>query len=185
MALRKTVLAGGLGLLAASAIAASQAKPLEAPVPEHGVPAAEHVENVLRATYVLPAGRGEAFANFLQQNAASGIDVRFGNDQLTVVAPADAQKALGGFIEKCLSKEPLPNGEIPNYIDPNEDFFGSPTLAPPATRVPSRTKLRSDSGMKRPPGGPAYDDSSDAGFGPVTPSQQRTPAVPGDGFNAN
>src|SRR5690349_20920989 len=104
MALRKSVLAGGLGLLAATAIAATQAKPLEAPLPEHGVPAAQHVESVLRATYVLPTGRGESFATFLEQNAATGIDVRFEQDQLVVIAPADVQKALGGFIEKCVSK---------------------------------------------------------------------------------
>jgi len=183
MTLRKAVLAGGLGMIAATAIAASQATPLEAPVAEHGVPAAQHVESVLRATYVLPTGRGESLATFLQQNAAAGIDVRLDNDQLTVVAPADVQKALGGFIEKCVSKEPRSARAAPNYIDPNGDFFGSPTLAPPAIQVPSRPNAQPNDGFT-PPGAdiapvPNYDDPSTNDFGPSKAVRQRTPE---DGF---
>jgi hypothetical protein len=158
MALRKTVLTAGLGVLAVTAIAASHAKPLEAPLPEHGVPAAQHVENVLRATYVLPTGRAESLAAFLQQNAAAGIDVRFDNDQLTVVAPADVQKALGGFIDKCLGKSPrdgLLRGD-----------FGSPYEYRPSD-----------------PSVPEYEDPSVDDFGASpTPIRQRTPNTPDDGF---
>ena len=90
------------------------------------VPGAENVETVLRATYMLPAGRGQSLAVFLQANAAPGIDVRFENDRLTVVAPEDAQRALGTFIERCLSTEPAPRlapGLVPNYESPSDDGF--------------------------------------------------------------
>src|SRR6188768_2861185 len=95
---RMACLSVGLGSLAVMAVAASRGEPVEATVPpNHAVPAAETVETVLRATYLLPPGRGRDLAAFLTANAAPGIDVRAEEDRLTVVAPADAQKALGTF----------------------------------------------------------------------------------------
>jgi hypothetical protein len=150
----------GLGSLAAVGIAASHGSPVEAVVPgNHAVPAAESVETVLRATYSLPSGRGRDLAMFLTANAAPGIDVRADEDRLTVVAPADAQKALGMFIEKCVSREPrsVPNpddfdaspfiheGAVPNYDDPAHGFR-------PETRVRKRQTGDQDHGFDPPVG---------------------------------
>ena len=139
----------GLTCVAIAASAASHIAPVEATAPpDAAVPAAENVETVLRATYVLPADRGEALATFLKANAAPGIDVRAerrggssSTVSLTIIAPAAEQKALGTFIAKCVNKEPgtaTPTlAPVPDYADPpsaaerrnrqeESPFYGSP-----------------------------------------------------------
>ena len=139
----------GIATCAAAAMAASHAGPVEAVIPpEAAVPAAERVETVLRATYVLPAGQGRDLAAFLTANAVPGIDVRCDQERITVVAPADAQKALGAFIEICLSKEPRTRPQD-GFAPPD---YRDPTLAPP---------------LRDPVNG--HD-----GFGPATPVRPRS-----------
>lgn len=155
----------GIGTLAAAAIAASHGGPVEATVPANrDIPAAESVEAVLRATYVLPSGRGRELAAFLIANASPGIDVRADEDRLTVVARADAQKALGAFIEKCVSREPrqvpdagsldalpfAPDGLVPSYGDPADGFK-------PETRV--RQRQTTDDGFQPPSEKDGFGDS--------------------------
>ena len=176
----------GLALLATAAVAASHANPVEATVPsDQTVPGAERVEAVLRARYVMPELRGRALAEFLTLYAAPGIDVRAEPDGLTVVAPADAQRALGTFIHKCLRHgidELLPTpargferprdfrlgptpdpigagGTVPTYEDPSAEDF----KATPVRKKPSRN---GDS--------PFYQSGPDDGF-PTPPASGPSP----------
>ena len=169
----------GIGSLAAVAVAASRAAPVEATVPPHGlVPAAERVESVLRATYVLPAGRGRMLAELLRAHSVPELETRLRSDgtgdRIMVVAPADVQKALGTFIEKCVNREP-------------QSTNGAPTLAPPTGEdAPPYGTFAPDRGSPAGPavpdyGDPAAGDRQEDGFGPPEPIRRKV-YPPDDGF---
>jgi len=169
-----TVWSVGLGSLAAAALAASRGEPVEATIPPNDViPAAESVEPVLRATYALPPGRSQPLAQFLSAHAADGIDVRLtADDRITVVAPNDAQKALGTFIEKCIRKESTAATDLrlaPDAPPYNTYEGGSPTLAPPINPDADRRLV------------PDYSDPQSSDSTPPQTIRQR-PTPPDDGF---
>ena len=120
------------------------------------VPGAASVEPVLRAVYRPHPSRAGAVAEFLRAHAAAGIDVTprpstaegagSGATELVVVAPAEVQRALGAFLQLCVSADPAatrdsggrPAGDPDPLTDggfDEESEFG-PYAPPPGYQTP-------------------------------------------------
>ena len=155
------------------------------------VPGATSVEPVLRAVYRPHPTRVRAVYEFLKSHAAAGIDVTVrpsagadgdggddaeqGGEELVVVAPAETQRALGAFLQLCVSPAPAPEpaarptgaptpaggGFDPprGYRDPEPEAFDAPARADFGAAFTPRPDAGDDFGTV------AADVFDDDGFG--------------------
>ena len=135
-----------------SAEPAAADAPATDPPADVTVPGAASVEPVLRAVYRPHPSRVEAVYQFLKANAAPGIDVslrpstaedtRPDAREVVVVAPEPVQRALGAFLQACVSAEPADPAPTrrdhsdsfdpqPIYDDAVRSDFGAARVAPP------------------------------------------------------
>ena len=118
---------------------AFNARPFAAPATDApadvSVPGAASVEPVLRAVYRPHPTRVEAVYEFLKANVAAGMDISLRPStaedakpdarELIVVAPEPAQRALGAFLQACVSSE-APESAPVRHLRPAGDAFGPP-----------------------------------------------------------